>query len=114
MNYKKRMTALALAGLMGVMTLAPASPVQAAVSGAWTKINGIYQMVDGTSIDGVVCRGIDVSRWQNTIDWNAVAADDVDFVMLGTKSSGAVDPFFHANAQGAHAAGVKLGAYIYS
>lgn len=114
MIYRKRLTALALAGLMGTMALVPSSSAFAAVTGAWTKVNGIYQMVDGTSIDGVISRGIDVSRWQETIDWNAVAADDIQFVMLGTKSSGGVDPYFHANAAGAHAAGVKLGAYIYS
>ena len=43
-----------------------------------------------------------------------MAADDVSFVMLGTRSKGAVDPYFHKNIQGAAAAGVKVGVYIYS
>ena len=56
----------------------------------------------------------DVSRWQGNIDWNAVAADDVEFVMLGTRSKGAVDPYFHKNVKEASDAGVRVGAYIYS
>ena len=36
------------------------------------------------------------------------------FVMLGTRSKGAVDPYFHRNIQQASAAGVKVGVYIYS
>ena len=81
---------------------------------AWKKVNGVYQMPDGSAIDRVLFRGIDVSRWQGEIDWNQVAADDVSFVMLGTRSKGAVDPYFHRNIQQASAAGVKVGVYIYS
>ena len=71
-------------------------------------------MPDGSAITNVIARGIDVSRWQGDIDWSHVAADDVSFVMLGTRSRGAVDPYFHQNIQAAHAAGVKVGVYIYS
>ena len=71
-------------------------------------------MPDGTSISNVLFRGIDVSRWQGDINWSQVAADDVSFVMLGTRSKGAVDPYFHRNIQQASAAGVKVGVYIYS
>ena len=81
---------------------------------AWKKVNGVYQMPDGSSINNVLFRGIDVSRWQGDINWSQVAADDVSFVMLGTRSKGAVDPYFHRNIQQASAAGVKVGVYIYS
>ena len=81
---------------------------------AWKRVNGVYQMPDGSAINGVIARGIDVSRWQGEINWSQVAADDVSFVMLGTRSKGAVDPYFHKNIQGAAAAGVKVGVYIYS
>lgn len=80
----------------------------------WKKVNGAYRMPDGTAIDNVLFRGIDVSRWQGDINWSQVAADDVSFVMLGTRSKGAVDPYFHRNIQQASAAGVKVGVYIYS
>ena len=81
---------------------------------AWKKVNGVYQMPDGSAIQTVLARGIDVSRWQGEINWSQVAADDVSFVMLGTRSKGAVDPYFHRNIQQASAAGVKVGVYIYS
>lgn len=81
---------------------------------AWKKVNGVYQMPDGSVIQNVLARGIDVSRWQGEINWSQVAADDVSFVMLGTRSKGAVDPYFHRNIQQASAAGVKVGVYIYS
>ena len=81
---------------------------------AWKKVNGVYQMPDGSAINNVLFRGIDVSRWQGDINWSQVAADDVSFVMLGTRSKGAVDPYFYRNIQQASAAGVKVGVYIYS
>lgn len=81
---------------------------------AWKKVNGVYQMPDGSAIQNVLARGIDVSRWQGEINWSQVAADDVSFVMLGTRSKRAVDPYFHRNIQQASAAGVKVGVYIYS
>ena len=81
---------------------------------AWKKVNGVYQMSDGSAIQNVLARGIDVSRWQGEINWSQVAADDVSFVMLGTRSKGAVDPYFHRNIQQASAVGVKVGVYIYS
>ena len=64
--------------------------------------------------DGVRHRGVDVSHWQGDIDWQKAAADDVDFVMLGTRYKGDTDPKFRENADNAVKAGVKLGAYIYS
>ena len=81
---------------------------------AWKKVNGVYQMPDGSAIQNVLARGIDVSRWQGEINWSQVAADDVSFVMLGTRSKGVVDPYFHRNIQQASAVGVKVGVYIYS
>lgn len=81
---------------------------------AWKKVNGTYQMPDGSSIQNVLYRGIDVSRWQEEINWSQVAKDDISFVMLGTRSKGAVDPYFYKNIQNAAANGIKVGVYIYS
>ena len=115
MRHKKiimRFTAAALCTLLGLSAgFYPATDSWAA---GYARINGHYQMRDGTVLDQVIARGIDVSRWQGNIDWTAVAADDVNFVMLGTRSKGAVDPYFHTNVKGASAAGLKVGAYIYS
>jgi len=75
---------------------------------------GVYKLIDGSTLNGVVARGIDVSHWQGKIDCKAVAADDVKFVMLGTRSQGRPDPTFDYNASSAHKEGIALGAYIYS
>lgn len=115
MRYtKKRMvrTAAALCAIIGMTgALSPAINSWAA---GYERVNGSYQMPDGTIINRAIARGIDVSRWQGNVNWQAVAADDVSFVMLGTRSKGVIDPYFHTNVQGAAAAGLKVGAYIYS
>lgn len=64
-------------------------------------------------------KGIDVSKWNGTIDWQRVAADGVRFAMVRAATgsrSGAInlDPKFVANVNGAHAAGIKVGLYLYS
>lgn len=63
---------------------------------------------------GAIARGIDVSYWQQSIDWSQVASDNVQFAMLATRFRGNVDPFFSPNADGASRNGIRLGAYIYS
>ncbi len=83
-------------------------------SNAWKRSGQVYLMPDGSAINNVLRRGIDVSRWQGEVNWSQVAADDVSFVMLGTRSKGEVDPFFHRNIQGAVNAGIQTGVYIYS
>ena len=58
-------------------------------------------------------KGFDVSSKNGVIDWEMVAASDVDFVMLRTGEGQApdVDAQFEANYEGAKAAGLKVGAY---
>lgn len=57
--------------------------------------------------------GFDVSSKNGVIDWETVAASDVDFVMLRTGEGQApdVDEQFEANYEGAKEAGLKVGAY---
>lgn len=62
--------------------------------------------------------GIDVSRYQGEINWASVAAAGKQFAILriGSSNSGGVyvDPYFLKNVAGAHAAGLKVGAYYYT
>jgi len=87
----------------------------------WEEDRLIYQ---GDAFDTRF--GIDVSAYQNraseneTIDWNAVAADGVDFVMVriglrGT-SSGAIhaDAYYEENIRGAMEAGIETGVYFFA
>jgi GH25 family lysozyme M1 (1,4-beta-N-acetylmuramidase) len=56
--------------------------------------------------------GIDVSHWQGSINWNSVKNSGVQFAFVkATEGIDYVDPQFHANMQGAKAAGVHVGAY---
>lgn len=61
-------------------------------------------------------KGIDVSRWQGTIDWNEVKADGIAFAIVkagGSDSGFYTDKNFLANVAGATAAGVHVGAYYF-
>ncbi len=64
--------------------------------------------------------GIDVSKYQGTINWAEVKASGVDFAMIRVgyraKSTGEIfeDPTARYNMQEAQAAGIKIGAYFFS
>ncbi|MDE7416342.1 MAG: Ig-like domain-containing protein, partial [Lachnospiraceae bacterium] len=72
-----------------------------------------------TTINGSTF-GIDVSRHNGTIDWNAVKASGVDYVIIRCgyrgSSTGALieDQNFRTNIKGATAAGLKVGVYVFS
>ncbi|MDE2016490.1 MAG: glycosyl hydrolase family 25 [Hyphomicrobiales bacterium] len=56
--------------------------------------------------------GVDVSKYQGDIDWNAVRSSGVRFAYIkATEGGNYVDPKFAANWAGAAAAGVPRGAY---
>lgn len=62
-------------------------------------------------------KGIDVSKWQGQIDFNAVRRSGVDFVIIQAgygKSVTQKDPYFEQNYARAKAAGLKVGAYWFS
>lgn len=59
--------------------------------------------------------GIDVSKYQGNIDWNAVRASGVSFAFIKAYSSySGVDPYFDRNIRGANAVGIRTGVYVYS
>lgn len=64
--------------------------------------------------------GIDVSRHNGTINWNAVKASGVDYVIIRCgyrgSSTGVLieDQTFKTNIKGATAAGLKVGVYVFS
>lgn len=70
---------------------------------------------------GVVSkRGVDVSKYQGTIDWAKVKADGIDFAMIrvGARGYGSaqlmLDDNFVTNMTGARAAGLDTGVYFFS
>lgn len=64
--------------------------------------------------------GIDVSKWNGSIDWRAVRASGVSYVIIRCgyrgSSTGALieDPTFKKNISGAKAAGLKVGVYFFT
>lgn len=75
---------------------------------------------DGKLLKNQEQRGIDVSKWNGKIDWNAVAQAGIDFAIIRAGNRGSSkgnlieDPRFKENIQGATKAGIKVGVYIYS
>lgn len=110
-HTRQRAGCCLLSAILGICLFL--SPISAQAQ-EWTRQGESYQMPDGTPIEGAISRGIDVSYWKKEVDWEQVAADDIDFVMLGTRFRGEVDPYFSINAQKAREAGLEVGAYIYS
>ena len=64
--------------------------------------------------------GIDVSKWQEEIDWQKVKNAGIEFAMIRIGYQTAydgecqLDPCFAANIEGAKAAGIPVGVYFYS
>lgn len=73
-----------------------------------------------TGSDYEVLRGIDVSEHQLDIDWQQVAGAGIDYAYIRVGRRGYTegglfeDPYFKANVQGAQAAGLKVGVYMFS
>ena len=75
---------------------------------------------DGSLVVGSGAMGIDVSKWNGSIDWNAVKNSGVSYVIIRVgyrgSSQGALidDPTFKTNIKGATAAGLKVGVYFFT
>lgn len=81
-----------------------------------------FAMEDGrlVCLSGTAVPGIDVSSHQGNIDWEAVAADGIEFAMIRVGYRGLLDgeisedPNARANIEGALAAGLDVGVYFFS
>jgi GH25 family lysozyme M1 (1,4-beta-N-acetylmuramidase) len=89
---RARFPLLALAVLASTVVVNVATP---AAAGAWEVV------------------GIDVSHWQDTIDWTKVAnSGKADFAIVkATEGKAYVDPMFSTNVTGASARNIVVGAY---
>lgn len=85
-------------------------------------ISGVKSILNAGSAaeTGEVTYGVDVAKYQGTIDWAKVAASGVQFAMVRvgyrTQSEGKITADTNAkyNMQEASANGIKLGAYFFS
>lgn len=73
---------------------------------------------DGSLVTGSGALGIDVSKYNGNIDWNAVKNSGINYVIIRcgyrgyTTGSLIEDPKFTTNIKGAIAAGLKVGVYF--
>lgn len=85
-------------------------------------IGGIHYTFqeDGILMESEESVGIDVSKWQAKIDWEAVANAGIDFAIIRCGYRGSAtgviveDPTFKENIQGATAHGIKVGVYFFT
>jgi lysozyme len=64
--------------------------------------------------DGPTVEGIDISHWQGTVNWDAIAAGGIAFAyMKATEGTGYTDDTFARNWSEARRVGVLRGAYHY-
>ncbi len=88
----------------------------------YSRMDNSKELYTYTDADGKVISkvGIDVSKWQGQIDWQAVADFGVEFVItrLGFRGYGngelVVDEWYHDYMQGAIDAGLEVGTYFFS
>lgn len=91
------------AGLMGVLVAAGALSVALAKDRRAEPDRRLYPL-----------KGVDVSHYQGTIDWRAVAGDGVAFAYIkATEGVESRDAQFARNWREARRAGVRVGAYHY-
>lgn len=90
---------------------------------AWEKDDsGVWYNDEGNPIEGALFRGIDVSEWQEKIDWDKVKASGlVDYAIIRaaafegkTDQREGVDYCWERNASECDRLGIPYGAYIYS
>lgn len=64
-------------------------------------------------------KGIDISHWQKSVDWNKIKEQGFDFVMIRAAAGNAngvlyKDSLFEEHYNGAKAAGLNVGCYFYT
>lgn len=89
-------------------------------------VNGAAEDADGTENtalqfdNGSARLGIDVSKWNQEIDWEAVKDAGVEFAIIRCGYRGAstgalvIDPRYKENIEGAISAGIPVGVYFFT
>lgn len=115
-------TRRAAAALMALAVFAAAIALPGQKTSGWPGRSGHYMQRASVviktqeaadSVQGGI-RGIDVSKYQGSINWAKVAQDNVSFVMVRASFGMEADEYFEHNARGAHENGLLVGAYHYA
>lgn len=85
------------------------------INGAWRYLNPQGVWINDNSSEIASLKGIDVSYWQGTIDWDKVKADGIEFAFIrvghGARN---LDSKFVQNVKEANRVGIPVGVYFYS
>lgn len=89
-------------------------------------VNGAEEAADGSEntqlqfASGNAKLGIDVSKWNQTIDWKQVKEEGIEFAIIRCGYRGAtsgalvLDPMYEKNIRGAIEAGIPVGVYFFT
>ena len=89
-------------------------------------VNGAEEDADGSEntqmqfASGSAKLGIDVSKWNKEIDWEAVKEEGIEFAIIRCGYRGAasgalvIDPMYEENIRGAIDAGIPVGVYFFT
>ncbi len=108
-TYKSANTSIAEVSASGLITAKKPGETIITV----TTDDGISADVSVTVFDDFL-RGIDVSKWQGSIDWKKVSNDGIDFVMIRSSFGYEdTDPKLKNNVSGCEKYGIDYGFYHY-
>lgn len=98
-------------GQSGIATQSSSSSIKSPYTGKSYTVRSGYNVI----------HGVDVSKYQETVDWAKAKKDGIDYAIIrcayrGYGSSGTLnpDPYFEKHAKDALDAGIQIGTYIYS
>lgn len=100
-----------------ILSIAPGVPLNTYSADGFSGSN---DTMDYSEPGVTVLRGVDVSRYQENVDWNALWNAGIRFAILRVggryQQSGEIydDRLFEANYAGAKAVGMRIGVYFYS
>lgn len=110
---------IALAGLISIVLIRPAlatsnngKGVTPATAGGVAAAGGRARTAARAPV-GYTVTGIDVSKWQGTVNWTKVAASDQFAYVKATEGATYLSDTFAAQYTGAKAAGMYVGAYAF-
>nr|WP_275952128.1 GH25 family lysozyme [Mordavella massiliensis] len=87
-------------------------------SNAWEKVDGRYVNSYGDPIPGAQLKGVDVSEWQEQIDWEKAKEDGIEYAIIRVgwhgNNDSHVDDWFEYNVSECERLGIPYGVYLYS
>lgn len=112
-----RITARLGLSILAILALANCASVPGggSVAGDVNRAHPFPTLLTTTGTSAHEIHGIDVSKWQGRIDWDAARAGGVAFVFIkATEGGDLLDDRFRENWEGARRAGIARGAYHFT